>query len=66
MFEQLNDAGIKVDLLTNHSEKAEKELEKLWNEVTTLKNEKADLEGKLKMVHSELSITKASLNRINT
>lgn len=51
--------------MTAQSEKAAKELETLSTELKMCKTEKGDLNGKLKMVPTELDSTKSTIKRMN-
>lgn len=63
--DNLIDARSKNEQLTAQSEKAAKELETLSTELKMCKTEKGDLNGKLKMVPTELDSTKSTIKRMN-
>lgn len=65
LSDNLIDAGRKNEQLTTQSEKAAKELETLSTELKTCKVEKGDLNGKLKMVPTELDSAKSTIKRMN-
>ena len=61
----MREAGVNTGLLTKQAEKAEKELEVKRQELESCIVEKADLNVKLRMIHTELATAQVSINHMN-
>ncbi|XXG80326.1 hypothetical protein AAC387_Pa09g1229 [Persea americana] len=66
MSENLMDAVVKSNQLIVDAKKSANENESLKKELLMCLEEKKDMEGKIRMNSSELTATKASLNKMNT